>query len=130
MDELLVIGNSADEIAKVEERMNKIFRLSDQGEVGELEYYLGVEVSTIDENTLLLHQTAYPRKVLARFNMTDCKIRKTPLPRYLKISLMDSPDEVDPDIQVHGNSWIIDVSISVDMSGFGICRNVSVKISS
>ena len=61
VDDLLVTGNSADEIAKVKERMNKRFLLSDQGE---LEYYLGVEVSKIDENTLLLHQTAYPKKVL------------------------------------------------------------------
>jgi hypothetical protein len=96
VDDLLVTGNSADEIAKLKERMNKRFLLSDQGE---LEYYLGVEVSKLDENTLLLHQTAYAKKVLERFNMTDCKIRKTPLPRDLNLSLMDSPDEVDPDIQ-------------------------------
>jgi hypothetical protein len=45
----------------------------------------------------LLHRTAYAKKVLERFNlnMTDCKIRKTPLPRDLNISLMDSPDEVE-----------------------------------
>ncbi len=88
---------SADEIAKVKERMNKRFLLSDQGE---LEYYLGVEVSRIDENTLLLHQTAYAKKGLEGFNMTNCKIRKTRLRRDLNISLMDSPDEVDPDIMI------------------------------
>jgi hypothetical protein len=50
--------------------MNKRFILIDQGE---LEYYLGVEVLKLDENTLLLHQTGYAKKVLERFKMTDCK---------------------------------------------------------
>ncbi len=66
---------------------------------GELEYYLGVEVSRIDENTMLLHQAGYAKKVLERFKMTDCKATKTPLPRDLNLSLMDSPDEVDPILQ-------------------------------
>ncbi len=61
IDDLLVAGNSVDEITKVREQMNKHFRLTDQGELG---YYLGVEVSKIDQNTLLLHQTAYAKKFL------------------------------------------------------------------
>jgi hypothetical protein len=56
-------------------------------------------VSQIDQNTLLLHQTGYAKKVLERFKMTDCKPVKTPLSRELNLSLMDSPDEVDPEIQ-------------------------------
>ncbi len=67
-DDLLVAGNSVDEITKVREQMNKHFLLTDQGE---LEYYLGVEVSKIDQNTLLLHQTAYAKKIIERFKMTD-----------------------------------------------------------
>jgi hypothetical protein len=67
VDDLLVAGNSVDEIAKVREQMNKRFFLTDQGE---LEYYLAVEVSKIDENTLLLHLTAYAKKILERFKMT------------------------------------------------------------
>ena len=66
---------------------------------GELEYYLGVEVSRIDENTLLLHQTGYAKKILERFKMTECNEVKTPLPEDLNLSLMDSPDEVDPFLQ-------------------------------
>ena len=75
--------------------MNKRFILSDQGK---LEYYLGVEISSLDENTLLLHQTAYARKILNNFKMNDCKPAKTPLPS-VNISLLDSPDEVDPKLQ-------------------------------
>ena len=31
--------------------------------------------------------------------MSDCKPLKTPLARNLNLSLMDSPDEVDPKLQ-------------------------------
>jgi hypothetical protein len=69
VDDLLVAGNSVLEITKVRDPMNKRFIFTDQGV---LEYYLGVEVSKIDQNTLLLHQTGYAKKVLERFKMTDC----------------------------------------------------------
>jgi hypothetical protein len=36
--------------------------------------------------------------MFGRFNMTDYKIRKNPLPRDLNFNLMDSPDEVGHDI--------------------------------
>ena len=63
VDDLLVIGNSADEIAitMIKERMSQKNLLSDQGE---LDYYMDVEVTKLDENTMLLHQTAYANKVL------------------------------------------------------------------
>jgi hypothetical protein len=76
--------------------MNKRFILSDQGK---LEYYLGVEISSLNENTLLLHQTACARKILNNFKMNDCNPAKTPLPRDMNISLLDYPDEVDPKLQ-------------------------------
>ncbi len=47
----------------------------------------------------MLHQTGYAKKVLERFKMTDCKPVETPLSRDLNLSLMDSPVEVDPEIQ-------------------------------
>jgi hypothetical protein len=96
VDDLLVAGNSVKEINKLRERMNERFILTDQGQ---LEYYLGVEISRLDENTLLLHQTAYAKKILNTFNMSDCNPVKTPLPRDMNLSLMDCPDEVDPKLQ-------------------------------
>jgi hypothetical protein len=55
-------------------------------------------VSKTDVNTLLPHQMmGYAKKFL--FKMTDCKESKTPLPRDLNLSLMDSTDELDPILQ-------------------------------
>ncbi len=56
VDDLLVTGNSVEKIAAIQEKMRRKFVLTDQGE---LEYYLGVEVSKINESTLFLHQTGY-----------------------------------------------------------------------
>ena len=61
VDDLLVTGNSIAEIEALRERMNKRFILTDQGK---LEYYLRVEISKLDENTLSLHQTTYAMKIL------------------------------------------------------------------
>ena len=96
VDDLLVTGNSIVEIEALRERMNKRFILTDQGK---LEYYLGVEISRLDENTLLLHQTAYAVKILNNFKMNDCNPAKTPLPRDINLSLLDSPEDVDPKLQ-------------------------------
>jgi hypothetical protein len=59
VDDLLVTGNSFAEINILRERMNEKSILSDQGQ---LEYYLGVEISKLDDNNLLLHQMAYTLK--------------------------------------------------------------------
>ena len=96
VDDLLVTGNSIEEIKDVREKMNKRFVLIDQGP---LEYYLGVEVTKLDEKTTMLHQTGYIHKVLERFKMTDSHPANTPLPSGCKLSLMDSPEEVDTFLQ-------------------------------
>jgi len=96
VDDLLVTGNSVAEINMLRGRMNERFLLSDQGQ---LEYYLGVEISKLDDSNLLLHQTAYAQKVLMNFYMSECNSARTPLPRDLNLSLMDSPEEVDPKLQ-------------------------------
>ena len=52
VDDLLVAGNSVTEINKLREKLNERFILTAQGQ---LEYYLGVEILRLDENTWLLH---------------------------------------------------------------------------
>ncbi len=58
----------------------------------ELEYYLGLEVTKIDENRMLLHEMGYAKKILERFKMTDCKEVKTPLPQDLNLSLQSNSE--------------------------------------
>jgi hypothetical protein len=112
VDDLLVAGNSVDESTKVREQMNKWVLLTVQGED---EYC--PRVSKIDQITLLLHQTGYAKKIIERFKMTECKPVKALLPRDLNLRRMDSPDEVNSELQSeYRNIWISDVSLSVDTS--------------
>ena len=53
---------------------NLKFEFTDQGR---LEYYLGVEISRVDEYILLLHQTGYIQKMLDK--MSESKPTSTPL---------------------------------------------------
>ncbi len=39
------------------------------------------------------------KNILERFKMRQCKPAKTPLPRDSNLSLMDSPDQVNPQLQ-------------------------------
>jgi hypothetical protein len=48
---------------------------------------------------LLVNDGEMCRPVLARFDATDCKIRKTPRPREWNRSAMGSGEEADPDMQ-------------------------------
>ena len=96
VDDLLVTGNSLSEIEKFKIEMNKRFILTDQGQ---LQYYLGVEVTVVDSNTLKLHQSGYIRKIIETFGMTEHSSRKTPLPHDIDLSLKDCPDVVDPELQ-------------------------------
>ena len=88
VDDLLVTlaGNSIAEIEALIERMNKRFILTDQEK---LQFYLGSERSRLDDNTLLLHQTAYAMKILNNFKMNYCNPANTPLPREINLSLLD-----------------------------------------
>ncbi len=96
VDDLLVTGYPQIAIDKAEEEIALKFEHTNQGE---LDYYLGMELTLVDEHTLLIHQSSYIAKVLETFKMQNCKSASTPLPLNLDLSLKDSPDEVDPDLQ-------------------------------
>ena len=101
---------------------------------GKLEYYLEVEISRLDENTLLLLQTAYAMNILNIFKMDDYNPSKTPVPRSMNLSWLDSPDEVDPILQRVYRAIIGSLMyfLSLDPSGFWFrCKfSESFKVSS
>ena len=89
-------GYPSKAIDHVERQLSEMFEHTNQGEV---EYYLGVEFTQVDQHTLLLHQSSYVESVLETFKMKECKPVCTPLPLNLDLSLKDSPDEVDRELQ-------------------------------
>ena len=94
VDDLLVTGYPPKAIDHAENQLAERFEYKIQGELGEVEYYVGVEFTQVDQHTLLLHQSPYVNSVLETFKMQDCKPVSTLLPLNLDLSLKDSPEEV------------------------------------
>ena len=94
-DDLLVTGNDLAQIELVKQSVATRFALTDEGK---LEYYLGGELEYKDQNTLVLHQRGYIKKLLERFGMVDCNPKATPLDVDLNLSLLDCPDEVNTEL--------------------------------
>ena len=79
VDDLLVLGQDAEAVARVKEGLAKWFKMSDLGPVG---HYLGVRV--IREETswgtkIKLSQQAYTEKILKAFKMDQSNPVSTPM---------------------------------------------------
>ncbi|KAL5555674.1 hypothetical protein UlMin_037910 [Ulmus minor] len=74
VDDILITGNSQDQVDFLITRLHSTFALRD---LGQLSYFLGVEV-TYDDTSLHLCQTKYIADLLERNDMMDCKPVKTP----------------------------------------------------
>ncbi|XP_021303721.1 uncharacterized protein LOC110430386 [Sorghum bicolor] len=77
VDDLIVTGAQAVDIARFKEEMAACFRMSD---LGVLSYYLGIEVRQ-GEDAIKLRQRAYALKLLERACMAGCK------PHYRRAAL-------------------------------------------
>ncbi len=71
VDDLIICGNSASEIADFKMAISKRFKMKD---LGALSYILGMEI-TRDRaaRTLEITQKAHVEKMLQRFQMEECK---------------------------------------------------------
>lgn len=71
IDDILLTGNTQETIEKLKHE----FKAKN---LGELNKFLGMEIKR-EGNTLKITQEEYIDKILKRFNMTDCKGKKTPM---------------------------------------------------
>ncbi|KAG8475410.1 hypothetical protein CXB51_032233 [Gossypium anomalum] len=89
VDDIVITGSSVDEINCFVQQLHNMFALKD---MGELHYFLGIEVSRFPSGSLHLCQRKYIRELLARSSMTNAKSVPTPMVS----SSMLSKDEGDP----------------------------------
>ena len=73
--------------------MHYVFALK---QLGDLDYFLGIEVKRCSNGSLLLSQSKYIRDLLAKVGMTDAKGIATPLQGGLKLSKHGSKYMDDP----------------------------------
>ena len=76
VDDFLLISNSEEEIDRIKEKLFKLYKLKD---IGEVSSFLGVEIKrNYDNHSMQLNQSGYIEKILNKFGMNDCRPVKTP----------------------------------------------------
>jgi hypothetical protein len=91
VDDLIVTGMRAADIARFKQEMVDRFRMSD---LGALSYYLGIEVKQ-GSGEMRLGQRAYAEKLIKRAGMAGCKPCATPMEERLKLSRNSTAAKVD-----------------------------------
>ncbi|GKC01926.1 uncharacterized mitochondrial protein-like protein [Tanacetum coccineum] len=89
-DDIFVTGTSLDLINEFKKRMASQFEMSD---LGELTYYLGIEVSQ-GKDCVEIKQERYVRKILKEIGMEDCNPALCPMKPILKLSKAEDEPEV------------------------------------
>ncbi|MCO5598252.1 hypothetical protein L7F22_052344 [Adiantum nelumboides] len=81
VDDVIIIGDDEDEIKKVKDLLKAEFDIKD---LGELMYFLGIEVIRIDDGIWLM-QRKYVLDMLKKFGMIGCKPIATPIEQNAKL---------------------------------------------
>jgi hypothetical protein len=82
VDDLIIIGNSNVDISDLKKLLKQEFKMKD---LGELRYFLGIEVIQSPKRIWLL-QRKYALNKLSEYGMTGCKPISIPLEQNVKLS--------------------------------------------
>ena len=83
VDDGILVGDKVD-IDQFLLKLNAEFRIT----IGTLETFLGMQIETGKDGSIFVHQEAYTKSILRRFNMMDANPVKTPCQRWTR-----EPDE-------------------------------------
>ncbi|XP_057745935.1 uncharacterized mitochondrial protein AtMg00810-like [Arachis stenosperma] len=83
MDDIIITGDSDEEISLVIQQLNVIFVLKN---MGELHYFLEIQVTKTGAGGFMLSQEKYVKDLLKKADMEHCKPCHTPLPSSVKFS--------------------------------------------
>jgi len=83
VDDIILTGSSATLLQQLISQLNAIFALK---QLGDLEYFLGIEVKTLNSQSLLLTQAKYIRDLLSKTDMEGCKLVASPMTAGSKLS--------------------------------------------
>ena len=93
VDDMLITAKDRSEIEKLKALLSSEFKMKDLGTAKRI---VGMEINRDLENgKLWLTQSRYAKKVLARFNMEDCKPVSTPLASHFKLCAAQCPTDAE-----------------------------------
>lgn len=92
VDDMLVTGSDGNKITKLRAKLSTQFDMKNLGEIG---YFLGLEVKNM-KNEIFLSQEGYTKKLVEKFRLKLCRKRSTPLDTSEKLrsdvgSLLPNP---------------------------------------
>ena len=83
IDDIIITGSSPVLIRNLITKLHVVFALK---QLGNLDYFLGIEVKHLSNGSLLLSQVKYICDLLEKAKMVDAKPIFTPLPSDLKLT--------------------------------------------
>ncbi|CAJ2642451.1 unnamed protein product [Trifolium pratense] len=83
VDDILIIGSDSQLVKDLIHKLNIKFALK---QLGEVDYFLGIEVHHKPSGGLLLHQSKYVKDLLVKTNMENCKPIGSPMVSSYKLS--------------------------------------------
>ncbi|GJU43528.1 ribonuclease H-like domain-containing protein, partial [Tanacetum coccineum] len=90
VDDIVLTGNNINEINKVKTFLKSKFKIKD---LGELKYFLGIEVLKTKKDGLCLSQRKYCLELLYNYGLLACKPASTPLPENIILAHKESEDD-------------------------------------
>jgi len=85
VNDIIITGSSSVLIPKLITKLHAVFALK---QLGNLDYFLGIEVKHLSNGSLLLSQAKYICDLLEKAKMVDAKPILTPLPRLFQSLLL------------------------------------------
>lgn len=95
MDDVLIASNDVQAVENLKQSLDQQFKLKD---LGNLKFFLGLEVARSDEG-ISLCQRKYALEILKDVGLTGCKPSKVPMEKNLRLSKFE--DELLPDPGVY-----------------------------
>ena len=93
VDDIIITGNSTSFITSLIKLLNDKFSLK---QLGQLDYFLGIQVSHLPNGSILLSQTKYLTDLLSKVNMLNANAMPTPMASTSKLSKVGSIPVEDP----------------------------------
>ena len=95
VDDIIITGSSSSLVSALVKQLDYVFSLK---QLGMLEYFLGIEVKHLPNNSILLTQSKYIKDLLAKTHTLDCNSINTPMVSSCKLTKTGSDTFSDPSL--------------------------------